>query len=68
MSTTERAGPPAPGQTEPGPFLTTKVAVPNIDGASSPRAWQTLMQALGRDLQGGMWRAEQARRRIARLR
>lgn len=62
------AGPPAPGQTEPGPFTEAKAALPSVAGATSPSAWRRLMHALGHDLQGGMYRAEQARRRIAKLR
>jgi len=63
-----RIGPPAPGQSEPGPFGPSRTAIPTVEGSHAPGAWETLMGALGRDLQGGIYRAEQARRRIARMR
>jgi hypothetical protein len=39
---------------------------PAADETSPESAWTRLMGALGRDLQHGMWRAEQARRRMAK--
>ncbi len=68
MSTPEKAGPPAPGETKPGPFGEAKYAIPNVQGSHAPAAWQLLMHALGRELQGGMRRAELARRRLQRMR
>ena len=67
MSSGATSGPPAPGQTAPGPFGTAKIAQPVIAGTRFPEAWKRLTHALGHDLQHGMWRAEQARRRITRL-
>lgn len=51
------------------PALGTSAAPPEpVPGLHGPGAWQKLMHALGHDLQGGLYRAERSRRRIARLR
>jgi hypothetical protein len=49
-------------------FHASPSAVANVQDAEAPNAWQRLMHALGRDLQGGMHRAEQARRRMEMMR
>lgn len=40
----------------------------DVEAGRAPSAWRGLTHALGHDLQGGMHRAEQARRRIVRQR
>jgi len=68
MSTTQPSAPPIIDPLAPGPFGKATAAQPNVIDKPATSAWQTLTRALGRDLQGGMYRAEQARRRIARIR
>lgn len=58
----QRSGPPAPGQTEPGPFGT-----PVGDDTTDARfldAWGGLLHAIGHGLQGGLHRSAEARRRM----
>ena len=68
MSSGPVSGPPAPGETAPGPFPEARISQPVVAGTHFPGAWQRLTHALGHNLQHGMWRAEQARRRLERLR
>lgn len=62
----EKPGPVAPGKTKPGPFGTAKWAVVNVEGAQAATSWARLTRALGVNLQGGMHRAHQATRRMAK--
>jgi hypothetical protein len=68
MSSTQPPVPPIIDPLKAGPFGKAKAAQPNVEDATATGAWHTLTRALGRDLQTGMHRAEQARRRLARMR
>lgn len=60
--------PDAAGRADADPFTEATAVIPTVAGSHAPGAWQELTTALGRDLQGGLHRAEQARRRIGRMR
>lgn len=68
MATPEQPSPPSPPSEEPGARADQASEGDAAPGGRALGAWQALCTALGHDFQGGMYEAEQSRRRMLRAR